>query len=211
MWIPATAMPPSPTAAAQRLTEPERTSPAAKTPGRLVSSGAGRRLFSRHAAASATSAPVLMKPLSSLSFSGGNHSVHGRVPIIEKTAGVLTVSTHGPEDFEHGVVAGRERIMLSSQGSWRSAAISGALIIAEYSSHLVFGKRVVRITVQPMLAGLRGSDDRMTTRTRVLACVPVWRAVAAERNSAFLAGPQMHPVVADLDAFFAFAALRVFD
>ena len=30
-------MPPSPTAAAQRLTEPERTSPAAKIPGRLVS------------------------------------------------------------------------------------------------------------------------------------------------------------------------------
>jgi len=41
IWIPATAMPPSPTAAAQRLTEPERTSPAAKIPGRLVSSGLG--------------------------------------------------------------------------------------------------------------------------------------------------------------------------
>jgi hypothetical protein len=33
-------MPPSPTAAAQRFTEPERTSPAAKMPGQLVSSGA---------------------------------------------------------------------------------------------------------------------------------------------------------------------------
>ena len=41
IWTPATAMPPSPTAAAQRLTEPERTSPAAKIPGRLVSSGRG--------------------------------------------------------------------------------------------------------------------------------------------------------------------------
>jgi hypothetical protein len=41
IWIPATAMPPSPTAAAQRLTDPERTSPAAKIPGRLVSSGLG--------------------------------------------------------------------------------------------------------------------------------------------------------------------------
>jgi hypothetical protein len=30
-------MPPSPAAAAQRLTEPERTPPAAKTPGQLVS------------------------------------------------------------------------------------------------------------------------------------------------------------------------------
>src|ERR1043165_2421519 len=90
-WIPATAIPPSPTAAAQRLTDPERTSPAAKIPGRLVSSGAGRRLFSRHAGASATSAPVLMKPFSSLSISDGNHSVHGRAPIIEKTAGVFTL------------------------------------------------------------------------------------------------------------------------
>ena len=40
-WIPATAMPPSPTAAAQRFTDPERTSPAAKIPGRLVSIGLG--------------------------------------------------------------------------------------------------------------------------------------------------------------------------
>src|SRR6476469_449954 len=90
-WIPETAIPPSPTAAAQRFTDPERTSPAAKIPGRLVSSGAGRCLFSRHAGASATSAPVLMNPFSSLSISGGTHYVHGRAPIIEKTAGVLTV------------------------------------------------------------------------------------------------------------------------
>src|ERR1044071_9321283 len=91
IWIPATAIPPSPTAAAQRFTDPERTSPAAKIPGRLVSNGAGRRLFSRHAGASAMSAPVLINPFSSRSTSGGNHSVHGRAPIIEKTAGVLTV------------------------------------------------------------------------------------------------------------------------
>src|SRR5213594_638572 len=89
IWIPATAIPPSPTAAAQRLTDPARTSPAAKIPGRLVSSGAGRRLLARHAGASAMSAPVLMNPFSSLSISGGNHSVQGRAPIIENTAGVL--------------------------------------------------------------------------------------------------------------------------
>src|SRR5881409_1017903 len=88
MWIPATAIPPSPTAAAQRLTEPERTSPAAKIPGRLVSSGAGLRLFVRHAGASTTSLPVLTNPFSSRSISGGNHSVHGRAPTIENTAGV---------------------------------------------------------------------------------------------------------------------------
>lgn len=40
-WIPAIAIPPSPTAAAQRLTDPDRTSPAAKIPGRLVSIGDG--------------------------------------------------------------------------------------------------------------------------------------------------------------------------
>src|SRR5215472_3289172 len=44
---------PSPTAAATRLTEPERTSPIAKTPGRLVSSGLWM------------SAPARTKPLSS--------------------------------------------------------------------------------------------------------------------------------------------------
>src|SRR5215472_11963805 len=44
---------PSPTAAATRLTEPERTSPIAKTPGRLVSSGLSRL------------PPVRIKPLSS--------------------------------------------------------------------------------------------------------------------------------------------------
>src|SRR5678816_4921824 len=76
IWIPATAIPPSPTAAAQRFTDPDRTSPAAKIPGRLVSSGVGRRLFSRHAGASATPAPVLTNPLSSRSISAGNHSVH---------------------------------------------------------------------------------------------------------------------------------------
>jgi hypothetical protein len=46
---------------------------------------------------------------------------------------------------------------------------------------------------------------------RVFAGVSIWRAVATERKTACLARPQMHPVVADLDAFFAFAALRLFD
>jgi hypothetical protein len=42
-WIIRTAIAPSPTAEATRLIEPERTSPAANTPGRLVSSGSGGR------------------------------------------------------------------------------------------------------------------------------------------------------------------------
>src|SRR5437667_11538955 len=88
MWIPATAMPPSPTAAAQRLTDPERTSPAAKILGRLVSSGLGCRLLPRHAGASITSAPVLINPFSSRSISAGNHYAHGRATIMQNTAGV---------------------------------------------------------------------------------------------------------------------------
>jgi hypothetical protein len=126
-------------------------------------------------------------------------------------ASVVAVSTHGPEDFEHGAVAGRERMMLSSQGSWRSAAISGALIIAEYSSHLVFGKRVVRITVQPPLARLCGGDYGVLRGVRVFAGMPIRRTVAAECDAAFLTRAQMHPVVANLHALFAFLTLRMFD
>jgi hypothetical protein len=51
----------------------------------------------------------------------------------------------------------------------------------------------------------------MSRSVRVFAGVPVRRAVAAKRDSASLAGPQMNPLRADLDAFFAFAALRLFD
>src|SRR5262249_35932275 len=56
-----TAMLPAPTADATRLTAPWRTSPAAKTPGRLVSSSIGGR-SSGHAASSrpARSGPVTM-------------------------------------------------------------------------------------------------------------------------------------------------------
>src|SRR5207245_11504025 len=72
---PAIAMPPSPTAAAQRFTEPERTSPAAKIPGRLVSTGPGARTPTFHADAWATAGPVLIKPFSSRSIWGGSQSV----------------------------------------------------------------------------------------------------------------------------------------
>ena len=51
----------------------------------------------------------------------------------------------------------------------------------------------------------------MTAGMRVLACMPVWRAVATERDSTRLAGPQMNPVGADLNAFFAFGTLRLLD
>ena len=62
-----------------------------------------------------------------------------------------------------------------------------------------------------MLARLRGSDDRMPARVRVFARVTIRRAVAAKRNATRLARAQMHPARADLHAFFAFTALRMFD
>ena len=45
----------------------------------------------------------------------------------------------------------------------------------------------------------------------VLAGVAIGRAIAAQRAAASLAGSQMDPLVADLDALFAFASLGVFD
>ena len=51
----------------------------------------------------------------------------------------------------------------------------------------------------------------MPARVRVFARMMVWRAVATERDSAFLTRPQMNPVRTDLHAFFTFAALRLLD
>ena len=76
---------------------------------------------------------------------------------------------------------------------------------------LIFRKGLVRITVQPTLTRLRGSDDRMPGGVRVFAGVPIWRAVTAERDTTCLAGPQMNPVCANLHAFFTLAARSVFD
>src|ERR1044071_1948411 len=83
-------MPPSPTAAAQRLTEPERTSPAANTPGRLVSIAPGARSIFCHAEDCDTFAPVRTNPLSSRSISLGSQLVQGDAPGIENTAAVFT-------------------------------------------------------------------------------------------------------------------------
>src|SRR4029077_20854950 len=69
-WTNWTAIAPSPTAVAQRLVEPERTSPAANTPGMSVSS----RLSVLAAA------PVRMKPLWSRATVSSSHSVHGSAP-----------------------------------------------------------------------------------------------------------------------------------
>src|SRR6516165_8686137 len=69
----ATTCAPSPTAAATRLTEPERTSPIAYTPGRLVSSGLWM------------SVPARTKPLSSsITPDPDSQSVFGSAPMNKK-------------------------------------------------------------------------------------------------------------------------------
>jgi hypothetical protein len=83
--------------------------------------------------------------------------------------------------------------------------------VAGINRRSVFGKGVVGITIQPAFARLCGSNDRMSRGVRMFAGVTIWRAVAAERHPASLARPQMNPVAADLDALFAFTALRLLD
>jgi hypothetical protein len=50
----------------------------------------------------------------------------------------------------------------------------------------------------------------MSGRARVFAGVPVWRTVAAQGDTAFLAGAQMNPLCANLYALSAFANFRLF-
>src|SRR6476646_4752750 len=85
-----TAMAPSPTAEATRLVEPNRTSPAAKTPGLLVSRKNGSRSAVQYGEAD-ISGPVFTKPLGSVSISTGIQLVQGIAPIKVNTAGVWTI------------------------------------------------------------------------------------------------------------------------
>ncbi|HEY4563351.1 MAG TPA: hypothetical protein VIJ36_10250, partial [Thermoanaerobaculia bacterium] len=70
------------------MTEPDRTSPAANTPGRLVSSRNGCRR-PVHWEDCARAVPVRMKPLSSFSIYGGCQSVRGIAPMEQNDAGVF--------------------------------------------------------------------------------------------------------------------------
>ncbi len=78
-------------------------------------------------------------------------------------------------------------------------------------SESIFRKGIVGVAIQPALARLRRRNYGMPALLRVLAGMAVRRTIATQGDAAFLAGPQMHPVRADLHAFFAFAALRLFD
>ena len=72
-----TARAPSPTANATRLVEPLRTSPAAMTPGHVVSTVQGSRSVRGQRSERAASAPVRMKPLESTAMLWGIQSVWG--------------------------------------------------------------------------------------------------------------------------------------
>jgi hypothetical protein len=90
-------------------------------------------------------------------------------------------------------------------------ADSGVNAYFQLAEMSIICEHVVRIAVEPAFAWLRGSDCGMSGGVRVLAGVLIRRAVAAQRNSTRLARPQMHPVAPDLNAFFAFAAMRLLD
>src|SRR5260370_17477867 len=104
-------------------------------------------------------------------------------------ARMVAARTQRPRDFSHGAVAAPARTTFSSQGSRKSAHIC---------ANSVFAKCVVRKAIQPALAGLRGSDDRMTRDVRMFAGVAISRGVAAQCHAALLAGAEMDPRVAPL-------------
>src|SRR5437588_4508340 len=75
----------------------------------------------------------------------------------------------------------------------------------------VLDERVIRVAIKPAFAGLGGGDHGMSGGVRVFGGVLVRRAVAAKGRAAGLAGPQMNPARADLDAFGAFEDFGKFD
>src|ERR1700756_1799908 len=81
-WTEATALAPSPIAAATRFIDPFRTSPTAKTPGTEVSNGNGRRASAFHCGPRSSLliwVSVHMNPLLSVRTSG-NQLVSGSAP-----------------------------------------------------------------------------------------------------------------------------------
>ena len=83
--------------------------------------------------------------------------------------------------------------------------------ISDKSEVLVFGEGVVRIAIQPTLAGLRRCNYRVLAPTRMLARVLLRRAVTAKGRAALLTRAQMDPTSADLHALSALPALSMLD
>src|SRR5687767_5609188 len=81
-WTRYTDIAPSPTAEATRFMESSRTSPAAKTPGTLVSSVNGDRAWFHAVGERASrSCPVMTNPLASRTTSLPSQSVRGEAPM----------------------------------------------------------------------------------------------------------------------------------
>src|SRR5512144_436823 len=103
-----TAIEPSPTADATRLTLPDLISPTAKTPGKLVSSMKGVRArgqFQLRSSCFVMSGPVFTNDLLSRATQFSNHSEFGAAPIIEKTAEMILVSVSPDLLFRHSTVS----------------------------------------------------------------------------------------------------------
>jgi hypothetical protein len=84
---------PSPTAAATRFVEPERTSPIAKTPGRLVSKSRRSSLVSE---------PVTTKPFRSRAIPDpGSQSVLGSAPMKRKTCRIGRITSPPDKTCRH--------------------------------------------------------------------------------------------------------------
>src|SRR5205085_10300014 len=96
-------------------------------------------------------------------------------------------------------------------GPWIRQTFVGILSDRRRSGRSVFRECVVRIAIQPALPGFARRDHRMLAGAGVLAGVLIRGAVAAERHSAFLAGAEVYPARADLDALFAGPVLRMLD
>src|SRR5205085_10778894 len=85
-WTARTAAEPSPTAAATRLVDPERRSPTANKPGRLVSNGSGERPSASHRASrrlGSRDRSVSTNPRSSRATKPDNQSEAGSAPMNE--------------------------------------------------------------------------------------------------------------------------------
>src|SRR5262245_30461680 len=106
--------------------------------------------------------------------------------------------------MEEAAPCGRPDRPLASGSRKQSRGWSG-------SRRSILGELIVRIAIQPAFAGLGGRDDRVPGRAGVLGRMAVRRAVAAVRAAAFLAGSQMNPRSADLDALLALASFRRLD
>ena len=76
---------------------------------------------------------------------------------------------------------------------------------------LVFGKRIIIVTVQPALTCFGRRDHRMSSRVRVLCCMTVRRTIAAQSHVAGLTRAQMNPLTSSLHALVALALLWMLD